>query len=175
MSTPPSYLTFDMLLRDHAEGDDDDAGMAAGGACAKCQYPRRKDYKHVCGRAYGRGRRAGPAPATQRSLRAQPDLAIGFTGECHCTAQRLHEHAARFATPPTASDLDRLCLQVPCNCQSPAGKQMKRRAANSIGDPGVGGVPTHGRCLLVWWHPPPRSPAKGKDGAECVQGSDANG
>ena len=64
--------------------------MVAGGDsdCAKPpsrQVESASSRTHVCACAYGRGRRAGPAPATQRSLRAQPLLAIGFTGERRCT------------------------------------------------------------------------------------------
>ena len=63
---------------------------ASGADCAKCKFPHRKDYKHVCSRAYGRGRAARPAVATDRRSRAAPLLGIGFTGErtaepCACT------------------------------------------------------------------------------------------
>ena len=48
------------MLGEHAvthAGREDDAGMVAGGDCAKChEFPHRKpkDYKHTCARAYGR-------------------------------------------------------------------------------------------------------------------------
>ena len=68
-----------MVLGEHAEGKDD-AGMAVGSDCAKCQFQHHKDYKHVCARAYGRGltlwswtnRMASPGDATQPESTAAP-------------------------------------------------------------------------------------------------------
>ena len=68
-----------------------EAGSGSSRECAKCTFPRRKDLKHVCARAYGRGRVARPALATDRRSRAAPVLGIGFAGERN-TAQRTHEH-----------------------------------------------------------------------------------
>ena len=59
-----------------AEGDSE-----ANGDCARCAFPRRKDYKHTCSRAYGRGRIARPVMPNERGSRAGTVLTIGFNGE----------------------------------------------------------------------------------------------
>ena len=35
------------MLVEHADGSDDAVVAVAGVECAKCKFPRRKDYKHV--------------------------------------------------------------------------------------------------------------------------------
>ena len=71
------------MLEQHwgGEGGEGMGACVEGVECKKCKFPRRKDYKHVCERAYGRGRRAGPALAIVRTSRTEPRLAIGFSGE----------------------------------------------------------------------------------------------
>ena len=71
------------MLEQHWTGEGEE-GMGAGVEaieCKKCKFPRRKDYKHVCERAYGHGRRAGPAPTTVRTSRTELRHAIGYSGE----------------------------------------------------------------------------------------------
>ena len=65
--------------------------------CKKCKFPRRKDYKHVCERAYGHGRRAGPAPTTVRTSRTELRHAIGYSGELRCAALETHHSYTRVA------------------------------------------------------------------------------
>ena len=88
--------------------------MEANGDCAKCAYPRRKDYKHTCSRAYGYGRRAGPVKPNDRGSRAGTMLTIGFNGEHLCTARSTRKQHSAF-THLTASD----CLWVSLAGASP--------------------------------------------------------
>ena len=94
----PKVITLCEQVKGLAEAD-----MEANGDCMKCAFPQRKDYKHTCSRAYGRGRIARPVKPSERGSRAGTMLTIGFNGEHLCTARSARDqHSA--CTHLTASD-----------------------------------------------------------------------
>ena len=98
-----SLPTRQMLFVMHSEPIEGEVlDTVAETECPKCLFPRRKDYKHTCHRAYGRGRSARPALPTERVSRTGRMLAIGFNGERHCPSHSTRIRDSRIRMLPTA-------------------------------------------------------------------------